>query len=187
MVRAAILLSVLTLFFVGTRDLRADEAAWNALRAGGHAILMRHADAPGGGDPPGFVLEDCTTQRNLSDAGRAQAKRAGDMLKAAGVRIDRLLSSRWCRTLETARLLGVAPVEPYASLDSFFSDVTVGPGRTAAVAGHLQEIGARTYMMVTHQVNITALTGIFPASGEMIVVTPNAANPGSPTVVGRIR
>lgn len=185
--RVAIFLSVLTLFFVGTRDLRADEAAFNALRAGGHAILMRHADAPGGGDPPGFVLGDCATQRNLSDAGRTQAKRAGEILKAAGVRFDRLLSSRWCRTLETARLLGVGAVEPYAPLDSFFSDAAAGPGRTSAVAGQLQEIGARTYMMVTHQVNITALTGIFPASGEMIVVKPDAANPGRPTVVGRIR
>jgi hypothetical protein len=89
--------------------------------------------------------------------------------------------------LETARLLGVGVVEPFAPLDSFFSDAAAGPERTAAVAGHLQEIGARTYVMVTHQVNITALTGIFPASGEMIVVKPDAANPGRPTVVGRIR
>jgi phosphohistidine phosphatase SixA len=148
---------------------------------------MRHADAPGGGDPPGFVLGDCTTQRNLSDDGRAQAQRAGEMLKTAGVRVDRLLSSRWCRTLETARLLGVGVVEPFAPLDSFFSDTAAGPGRTAAVAGHLQEIGTRTYVLVTHQVNITALTGIFPALGEMIVVKPDAGNPGRPTVVGRIR
>jgi phosphohistidine phosphatase SixA len=186
-VRVAIFLASLTLLFVGARDLRADEAAFGALRAGGHAILMRHADAPGGGDPPGLVLGDCTTQRNLSDAGRAQAKRAGDRLKAEGIRIDRLVSSRWCRTLETARLLGVGTVEPYAPLDSFFSDAAAGPGRTAEVAEQLQGIGARTYMMVTHQVNITALTGIFPASGEMIVVKPDAANPGRPTVVGRIR
>lgn len=177
----------LSTMLLGARDLRADEAALAALRAGGHAILMRHADAPGGGDPAGFVLDDCKTQRNLSDAGRAQAKRAGDRLKAAGVRIDRLLSSRWCRTLETARLLDVGTVESYAPLDSFFSDAAAGPGRTAAVAGHLQGIGTRTYMLVTHQVNITALTGIFPASGEMIVVKPDAANPGRPTVVGRIR
>jgi phosphohistidine phosphatase SixA len=186
-VRAAIFLAALTLFFAGTRDLHADEAALNALRAGGHAILMRHADAPGGGDPPGFVLGDCTTQRNLSDDGRAQAQRAGEMLKTAGVRVDRLLSSRWCRTLETARLLGVGVVEPFAPLDSYFSDTAAGPGRTAAVAGHLQEIGTRTYVLVTHQVNITALTGIFPALGEMIVVKPDAGNPGRPTVVGRIR
>jgi phosphohistidine phosphatase SixA len=187
MLKAVIAFLALSTLLLGARDLRADEAALGALRAGGHAILMRHADAPGGGDPRGFVLGDCTTQRNLSDAGRAQAKRAGDMLKAAGVRIDRLLSSRWCRTLETARLLGVGTVEPYAPLDSFFSDAAAGPGRTAAVAGHLQAIGARTYLLVTHQVNITALTGIFPASGEMIVVKPDAANPGRPTVVGRIR
>lgn len=187
MVRVAFFLGIMTLLLVGARDLRADETAFSALRAGGHAILMRHAEAPGGGDPAGFVLGDCRTQRNLSDAGRAQAKRAGDMLKTAGVRIDRVLSSRWCRTLETARLLDVGSVEPYAPLDSFFSDAAAGPGRTAAVAGHLQGIGARTYMLVTHQVNITALTGIFPASGEMIVVKPDPANPGRPMVVGRIR
>jgi phosphohistidine phosphatase SixA len=187
MVRAAIFLSILTFLFVGTRDLRADEAALNALRAGGHAILMRHADAPGGGDPPGFVLGDCTTQRNLSDEGRAQARRIGEMLKAEGVRIDRLLSSRWCRTLETAQLLGVGAVEPFAPLDSFFSQAAAGPGQTEAVGAHLQGIGAQTFLLVTHQVNITALTGIFPASGEMIVVKPDPGNPGKPAVVGRIR
>ncbi|MFO1062139.1 MAG: histidine phosphatase family protein, partial [Dongiaceae bacterium] len=95
-----------------------EDAVFAALRAGGHAILVRHAIAPGGGDPPGFVLEDCATQRNLSDEGRAQAARLGQRLRQHGVAVDRVLSSRWCRALETARLMALAPVEPALALDS---------------------------------------------------------------------
>src|SRR5215211_8168452 len=90
----------------------ADEAAaWAALRLGGHVALMRHADAPGAGDPPGFKLNDCTTQRNLSDRGRADAKAVGDRLRAEGVRVAKLLSSPWCRCLETAQILNLGAVE----------------------------------------------------------------------------
>ena len=88
------------------------EAAWSALRRGGFVALMRHADAPGGaGDPPGFKLEDCTTQRNLSEKGQANARAVGTRLKAEGIVIGRLLSSPWCRCLDTARLLEIGPVE----------------------------------------------------------------------------
>lgn len=187
MVKLAIVLTGLCLMLTGVGEPRADEAVFAALRTGGHAILMRHAEAPGGGDPVGFVLADCTTQRNLSEAGRAQARRAGDLLKAKHVRIDRILSSRWCRTLETARLLDVGPVEPFAYLDSFFSDPGAGPGRTASVNELLREIGNQTLLLVTHQVNITALTGIFPASGEMIVVKPGNGTDDRPSVVATLR
>src|SRR3546814_19163678 len=90
-----------------------EEALWAALKQGGHVAIMRHATAPGFGDPEGFRLNDCSTQRNLSDAGRAQARRIGDAIRAHGVTIGRVLSSRWCRCLETAALLGLGPVEAY--------------------------------------------------------------------------
>src|SRR3546814_12946349 len=79
-----------------------EEALWAALKQGGHVAIMRHATAPGFGDPEGFRLNDCSTQRNLSDAGRAQARRIGDAIRAHGVTIGRVLSSRWCRCLEPA-------------------------------------------------------------------------------------
>src|SRR5918998_375059 len=87
-------------------------AAWAALRQGGHVALMRHADAPGGaGDPPGFRLDDCATQRNLSPKGRAEAAAAGAKFRAERVAVAKVLSSPWCRCLDTARLMDVGPVE----------------------------------------------------------------------------
>ena len=85
----------------------ADDALWDALRQGGHVLYIRHAlTEPGFGDPPGFELADCSTQRNLSDAGRAQARRMGEALRSREVPIGEVLSSPWCRCVETARLGG---------------------------------------------------------------------------------
>lgn len=93
---------------------RADEvSAWAALRAGGHVALVRHTDAPGGaGDPPGFRLDDCATQRNLSDKGRLDAMQIGRRLKSEGVAIEKILASPWCRCMETARLLELGRLKP---------------------------------------------------------------------------
>ena len=162
---------------------RADEAAWQALRSGGHALLLRHALAPGTGDPSNFVLTDCATQRNLSAAGRDQARRLGAAVREAGVRVDRVLSSRWCRALETARLMEVGPVEPFPPIDSFFQDRGEGPAQTRELEAFLAGLADDTVVMVTHQVNITALTGIVPRSGEGVVVRPSA---DGVTVVGRL-
>ena len=82
------------------------------LQQGGHVLMMRHAYAPGFGDPPGFQLDDCTTQRNLDTAGRAQASAIGDWLRRQGVQEAQVYSSLWCRNLETARLLNLGPVTP---------------------------------------------------------------------------
>lgn len=165
---------------------RADEDLWRRLQEGGHVILIRHALAPGTGDPAGFVLEDCATQRNLSAEGRAQARRIGAMLAARKIPIDRVLSSHWCRALETARLLDQGPVEPFPPLDSFFRNTARAPAQTAAVKALLETLGNQTIVMVTHQVNITALTGIFPRSGEMIIARPGADASDALAVVGRI-
>jgi phosphohistidine phosphatase SixA len=152
---------------------KADEAAaWAALRAGGHVALMRHTDAPGGtGDPPGFKLEDCATQRNLSPKGRSDAAQIGTRLKAEGIAFEKILSSPWCRCMDTARLLDMGAVEPAPT----FSNVvvlreqtdTLTDGARALIAGWQ---GAGTLLVVTHGANIRALTGISPATGEMVVV-----------------
>jgi broad specificity phosphatase PhoE len=133
--------------------------------------MMRHALAPGGGDPPVFRLDDPSTQRRLSDAGREQARTIGAALRAAGARFDLVLSSRWDRCLETAELLGLGPVEAAPALDSFFGARSRGPAQTDALRARLMALppGA-TAMLVTHQVNITAYTGVFPRSGEVVAV-----------------
>src|SRR2546421_9724813 len=75
--------------------------AWKALRAGGYVALMRHADAPGGvGDPPGFRVDDCATQRNLSEKGRAHAEKIGSWLRREGIAFEKILSSPWCRCID---------------------------------------------------------------------------------------
>jgi hypothetical protein len=102
---AGLLLLVLT-----AGPARADEAAaWAALRSGEAIALVRHGLAPGVGDPPGWRLDDCSTQRNLDDTGRAESRALGERLRAERIRVTRLLSSPWCRCVETARLLGLAP------------------------------------------------------------------------------
>jgi broad specificity phosphatase PhoE len=147
--------------------------------------LIRHALAPGTGDPAHFVLEDCATQRNLSEEGRQQAREIGAAFRQNGITAARVLSSRWCRCLETARLLDLGTVEPFPALDSFFATRERGPDQTAELRKFLsQSYDGPPRVLVTHQVNITALTGIFPRSGEMIVVQPLAD--GAVQVLGRL-
>jgi broad specificity phosphatase PhoE len=149
----------------------ADDAVLARLQEPGTVLLLRHALAPGTGDPPGFQLDDCATQRNLSQAGREQARALGERLRAAGIREARVYSSHWCRCLETAQLLGVGPVQPEPALDSFFHRPAEGPDRTAAARERLREFPlGPPVVMVTHQVNIRALTGEFTPSGGGVVI-----------------
>jgi hypothetical protein len=138
----------------------------------GIVVAIRHASAPGVGDPPGFVLDDCTTQRNLDPSGRAQARTIGETLRAAGLGAARVYSSRWCRCLETAELLGLGPVSPLPALDSFFGEPALRGPRTAALREFLDQQGALgpPLVLVTHQVNINAITGRGTRSGEGIVL-----------------
>ncbi len=147
------------------------EQAWSALRAGQAILLMRHASAPGIGDPAGFVLDNCSTQRNLDEQGRLQAQRWGELLRANGISQPRVLSSRWCRALETAEQMRFAAVEPLPLLDSFFVRRDQNDIQTKALRAFVDALPATTpVVLVTHQVNITALTGIFPRSGEAVIL-----------------
>ena len=138
----------------------------------GHVLLLRHANAPGVGDPPGMRLDDCATQRNLDDRGRAQARRLGERLRAAGLADVRVFTSQWCRCRETARLLAVGPVEELTALNSFFEQPETKPARIRALREFLDRLphDGRPVVLVTHQVTITALTGYFPSSGEGLVL-----------------
>ena len=161
------------------------EDLWALLAGGGQVVVMRHASTdPGVGDPAHLRLEDCATQRNLSAAGREEARRIGEALRARGVPIGQVLSSRWCRCLETARL-AFGKGEPWPPLDSFFRDRGREPAQTAAVRARAAERpSAGNLIIVTHQVNITALTGLFPAQGEMVVLTPQ--DHGTFRIAGRL-
>jgi phosphohistidine phosphatase SixA len=170
--RRAVLLAGVALPCVSTAT--ADESvAWAALRSSDALIaLVRHADAPGTGDPPGWRLDDCATQRNLSDRGRADARKLGERLREARVPIAKVLSSPWCRCLDTARLMNVGPVQT----EPTFSNAFVLNDRRDALAAGARDVmnawsGPGTLLVVTHGANILALTGLSPASGELVVVT----------------
>jgi broad specificity phosphatase PhoE len=132
---------------------------------------LRHAQTePGIGDPPGFVPGQCNTQRNLSDAGREQARKLGAALRARGLVPQRVRSSRWCRCLDTARL-AFGSVEPWPALDSFFGDRGRVDAQTTEVRRALAALPmGRVEAWVTHQVNISALTGDGAAMGEVLLL-----------------
>jgi len=163
----------------------ADEArAWAVLASGG-IVLFRHANAPGGGDPPGMRIGDCASQRNLDAAGRDQARRIGLAFTTRGIAVGSVLTSQWCRTRETAALAFPGRATDAADFNSFFADRSRGDTQTAAARTILMAWrGPGALVVVTHQVNITALTGIFPASGEGIVLERRA---DGFAVAGRIK
>ena len=152
-----------------------DAAAWAALRRDGAVALVRHGEAPGIGDPTGWKLDDCATQRNLDDAGRAQARALGARLKAERIPIGRVLASPWCRTRETAVLLGVGAVQD----EPTFANAFILSDRRAELAAGARALigrwrGPGTLLVVTHGENIRALTGRTPATAELVVVTVGA-------------
>ena len=146
-----------------------------AVETAGLIVLMRHAEAPGTGDPSGFTLDDCATQRNLSDDGRAQAKRIGERLRQLGIAKARVLSSQWCRCLETARLLDLGPVKEMSALNSFIRQPEEEKDKITELRQFLADLprDGQPVVLVTHQVTVTALTGIFPASGEAVLLRAN--------------
>ncbi|MBM0742045.1 histidine phosphatase family protein [Phormidium sp. CLA17] len=164
------------------------EAAWKLLQQAkpGYVVLMRHAEAPGTGDPANFQLKDCSTQRNLSASGRAQAAKIGQAFRDRAIPIAKIFSSQWCRCLDTARLLNLGAVEPFPALNSFFQNSNREPRQTATIRQWIKNKSSQkgVSILVTHQVNITALTNIFPRQGELIVL--NTTADGTIKVVGRI-
>ena len=166
----------------------AADAVWEQLRAGGAVLLMRHAQTEAGvGDPPGFVLGDCRTQRNLSSEGRAQARRTGEAFRRHGIALSEVRTSAWCRCVDTAALaFDNAVVWP--ALNSVFSAPEREDAQTEQVHALIRSIKPpRNVMLVTHQVNITALTGEAVASGEILVVKAPAKQGDHATVIGRLK
>ncbi|AXA91119.1 histidine phosphatase family protein [Massilia sp. YMA4] len=185
-----ILLYWLVLSCLGPAWAATPDELWRRLQAGGHVLVVRHAATePGIGDPPGFTLADCATQRNLSLPGREDARALGAAVRQHGVPVARVLSSRWCRCQDTARL-AFGRAEPVPMLDSMMGDD--GDGRTRKLAELRRTLAAQAgqggvpgnLVLVTHDVNIQALTGDKLAQGEMLVAT--VRPDGTLAVLGRL-
>jgi broad specificity phosphatase PhoE len=170
---AGALLAVLVPLLALPDTALASEQIWALLKAGGQVILLRHAITTAGvGDPPGMRLDDCSTQRNLSDEGRRHARQVGQAFRARDIGVERVLTSPWCRCLETARLaFGAAEIwEPLGNLYG-------RPENRARQVSEMQRLLAQpprqgNLVLVSHGSTISALTGVSPGTAEMVVVTP---------------
>ena len=159
---------------------------WDALTSGDHFALLRHTLAPGTGDPPEFRLGQCKTHRNLSYKGRDQAGKSGDRFREIIIFVAQIFSCQWCRCLETAKLLKLGQIEERGALNSVFGQYERRDSQTDMLLEWLkvQDLD-QPFVLVTHQVNITALTGIYPDSGELVIV--QRSGPGDIRVIGTIK
>lgn len=161
-------------------------ALWTALRSGEAFAMMRHALAPGSGDPEHFTPGDCSTQRNLDARGRAQARETGARFRAQGIERAEIHSSPWCRCMDTATGLELGPVRELAPLGSIHGRPQRRAPQMAALAEWLaqREPSGMPLILVTHHSVIRALTGYGPSSGEVVVVRRSAD--GTLSVLGAL-
>ena len=181
----ALVRSLLAAALLWAAAAQADEALWHRLKQGGQVVLIRHAlTEPGVGDPPGFVITDCGTQRNLSEAGRAEAQRLGAAFQARAIPVARVLTSPWCRCIDTAKIaFGAAQRHP--ALGNLFE---LPQNRERQMAAFRELIAKApkvgNLILVTHGSTTMAFTGVSPATAEMVVLSPGAG--GQFELAGRI-
>lgn len=182
--RAVALLALLLPLAIVAAPPTAAQDDWALLSESGAIALIRHASAPGSGDPAGFDLNDCATQRNLDAQGRAEARAIGEAFRSRGIAVGAVRSSQWCRALETAQLAFPGRVQPDPAFNSFFANSAAGPQTTArAIAVLSAWTGPGVLVAVSHQVNITALTGVVAGEGAGVIVR---MQDGRPVVTGRL-
>jgi len=173
------LLSVFLLTSFSVDSLASTTDVWQKVEIGSALILMRHALAPGNGDPTEFDVHRCETQRNLSQAGRLQAQRIGKTIKSNGINDAEIFTSQWCRCIDTGIEIGFSEPIELPLLNSFYQDRSTAELQTEQLRTWVKNrlttsIAAekgKAVILVTHQVNITALTGLYPDSGEMVFLT----------------
>lgn len=186
---ALILVLVLVALPAGTARAQAAEqdGPWRQFAKGGGVVaLMRHAYAPGGGDPDDFTIGDCSTQRNLDETGRAQARATGALMREKGIGAMALYSSQWCRCLETARLLGYGEPREMPALNSLHGRPGNRESQVRALKRFISGLPADAppQMLVSHNATIRALTGEFTGSGAIVLAKGDGE--GGVTVTGRI-
>lgn len=163
-----------------------DAVGLNLLKSGNHFAMMRHAIAPGFGDPSNFKLRDCSTQRNLSQEGLEQSVRIGERFRKVGISEAQVYTSQWCRCIDTAKTLGIGTPEELPAMNSFFQNYEREAVQTETLKKWLAEQDlSKPLVLVSHQVNMTALTGAYPASGEIFIIERGAG--GEFTVVDKVR
>ena len=162
------------------------DGLWDALKSGNHLVLMRHALAPGYGDPANFDVKECRTQRNLNEVGRQQSIDIGELFRSNGIDKAIVLSSQWCRCLATANLLNLGNVSELPFLNSFFENFYREQFQTDETIQWIRNAPLKIpTILVSHQVNIAALTGYSAASGEMVFV--RRSTDGRFKVIGSIQ
>ena len=170
------LLANLFLSFLFTSQLFASQQAWNIAQEGNKIILIRHSIAPGGGDPAGFKIDDCKTQRNLNKKGINQSKKIGKLFKKNNVPVDQVLSSQWCRCKDTAKYAFKNYKEFTALNSTFQSPYNKNEGK------QLKELynyvmkwngKGKNLVLITHYSIITAVSNAVPSSGEIIIADKN--------------
>ena len=191
--RRAIVFSLLALPLFGSPawaapgDPLSSAEATRLLKAGGVALLLRHGQTESGvGDPPGFTLDNCKSQRNLSSDGRAQVRAMADRMKKSGIRFARVYTSQWCRCRDTAKLLAESKDAPrdWPVLNSQFADNPRIADANEQIVSLLRTLPTNeSWLLVSHQVNISSLSGISPASGEGVLVRVTASGL---SVLGRV-
>ena len=135
-----------------------------------NVIFLRHALAPGVGDPENFIKEDCNTQRNLNDKGRLQARLIGNYLRSTNLKFSQILTSEWCRCIDTAKELNLGQWTTFSGLNSFFQEYEKKDQVINKLQKKLDSLGySDLALFVTHQVVISEQTGIVPRSGEMVL------------------
>ena len=156
------------------------------MKSGGHILMIRHALAPGTGDPANFRIGDCSTQRNLDDRGRNQARAIGDWLRSNGITAARVYSSQWCRCLETAELLEMGPVAELSALNSFYELTQDREPNLEALRKFIAEQPSEGVLiiLVTHLVTISAIANEGVSSGEGVLLKLNRDAPYE--IVGRL-
>ena len=165
-------------------DVHATDAIWEALRTPGSVVVLRHSYAPGGFDPPTARLDDCSTQRNLDESGRAQAHRVGEEFRRHGIVVGTILSSPRCRCLDTARLAFGAP-EPWMVLQGALNDEARRQQQLVAIRQRIAEhVSGPPLVLVTHGSVVTDLTGLNVRMGAFVVLRRTAD--GGRTVVGEL-
>jgi Histidine phosphatase superfamily (branch 1) len=156
-----------------------DAALWERLKKGGHIILMRNtAVDEGGGDPKGYKIPDCATQLNLTDKGRDEARRIGEVLRKRSIPVGQVLSSQFCRCQETAKL-AFGKFEQWEALNSFLDKPDRKSEQTRLLHQKLGRIPQDTnIVIVTHGYNIVSAVGLNPDPGDFLIIAPSESTGG---------